>query len=71
MKSKLFGVIFLSIFCYCISHCQKITIEADKYLQEFEGGGVSIGLYLGHHFSMTQVNQDKALSLINKDLRRL
>ncbi|MEO1051063.1 MAG: T9SS type A sorting domain-containing protein [Bacteroidota bacterium] len=47
---------------------QNITIHADEYKHQFEGAGVSIGLYMGHHFSMNTNNQDKAIRLINQDL---
>lgn len=47
---------------------QSITIHADSYKQPFEGAGTSIGLYIGHHFSMNEANQDQAIRLINKDL---
>ncbi len=46
---------------------QTITIEADKYQHVFEGGGVSVGLYMGHHWSMSETNRDKAVRLINQD----
>lgn len=47
---------------------QSITLHADSYKQSFEGAGISIGLYIGHHFSMNEDNQDEAIRLINKDL---
>jgi hypothetical protein len=50
---------------------QSITVQADKYLHIFEGAGVSIGLYMGHHWSMDEANRDKAIRLINKDCNML
>jgi hypothetical protein len=50
---------------------QSITVQADKYLHVFEGAGVSIGLYMGHHWSMDENNRDKAIQLINKDCNML
>jgi hypothetical protein len=47
---------------------QSIAIKPDIYYHVFEGAGVSVGLYMGHHWSMNEVNRDKALKLINKDL---
>ena len=47
---------------------QSLTIDLDDPQQEYEGAGVSISLYLGHHFSMNAENQDKAIRLINQDL---
>jgi hypothetical protein len=47
---------------------QSVTIKPDTYYHAFEGGGVSVGLYMGHHWSMNEANRDKAMRLINKDL---
>jgi hypothetical protein len=47
---------------------QSVTIKPDIYYHVFEGGGVSVGLYMGHHWSMNEANRDKAMRLINKDL---
>lgn len=47
---------------------QHITILADDYKHQFEGAGVSIGLFMGHHYSMNEANQDKAIQLVNRDL---
>ncbi len=65
--------LFLAIFTCFHLHLwgQTITINADKYQQVFEGAGVSIGLYMGHHGSMDAANQDKAVQLINKDCNML
>ncbi len=46
---------------------QSITINADDYRHEFIGGGVSIGLFLGHHYSMDATAQDQAIQLLAKD----
>ncbi|MDY0104072.1 MAG: T9SS type A sorting domain-containing protein [Lentimicrobium sp.] len=43
---------------------QLIRVNADSYKQQFEGAGVSIGLYLGHHSSMNDENKDKAIRFI-------
>ena len=50
---------------------QSITVQADRYLHVFEGAGVSIGLYMGHHWSMNEANRDKAIRLINQDCNML
>ncbi len=47
---------------------QSLTIKLDDTQQEFEGAGVAVSLFLGHHFSMNTENQDKAVRLVNKDL---
>ena len=46
---------------------QTIIINADDYQHEFIGGGVSIGLFLGHHYSMDAMAQDQAIQLLAKD----
>jgi hypothetical protein len=56
--------------CLCFSKvllCQMITVNADNYMHVFEGGGTSIGLFMGHHFSMDEASQDKAVQLMYKD----
>jgi hypothetical protein len=56
------------IFCLNYTgYSQTITVEADNYQHVFEGGGVSVGLYMGHHWSMNEANRDKAVRLINQD----
>ncbi len=47
---------------------QKITVNAEDYQHEFKGGGVSIGLFLGHHYSMNAASQDLAIQYMAKDL---
>ncbi len=46
---------------------QKIVLNATDYMHEFKGGGVSIGLFLGHHYSMNAVAQDQAIQYLAKD----
>ena len=46
---------------------QKIVLNAEDYKQKFIGGGVSIGLFLGHHYSMNAIAQDKAIRLLAED----
>ncbi|MEL7002602.1 MAG: T9SS type A sorting domain-containing protein [Bacteroidota bacterium] len=50
------------------SSAQQITIKSEEYKQQFDGAGVSIGLFLGHHYSMSEENQDRAIQMINRDL---
>jgi Secretion system C-terminal sorting domain len=59
---------YLMLACSINLFSQSVTIKADIYYHAFEGGGVSVGLYMGHHWSMDEANRDKALRLINKDL---
>ncbi len=62
--------LFYSLFiCLVLSvKAQRITVKADNYLQQFEGAGISAGLYMGHHWSMpSEVNRDNAVKLIAKD----
>ncbi len=46
---------------------QKVNLNADDYKHQFIGGGVSIGLFLGHHYSMNETAQDEALQLLTKE----
>ncbi len=46
---------------------QKITLNTEDYQHQFIGGGVSIGLFMGHHYSMNEAAQDKAIQMIAKD----
>ncbi|WP_299212743.1 hypothetical protein [uncultured Aquimarina sp.] len=46
---------------------QKIILNAEDYKHQFIGGGVSIGLFLGHHYSMSEASQDEAIRLMVKD----
>ncbi len=50
------------------SDIQKITVNAEDYQHAFKGGGVSIGLFLGHHYSMNEASQDLAIQYMAKDL---
>jgi O-glycosyl hydrolase len=48
---------------------QTLAVQADKYLQNFEGAGISAGLYMGHHYSMpSEASKDLAVRYIAKDL---
>jgi Secretion system C-terminal sorting domain len=59
---------YLMLVCSINLFSQSVTIKPDIYYHVFEGGGVSVGLYMGHHWSMNEANRDKAVRLINKDL---
>jgi Secretion system C-terminal sorting domain len=59
---------YLMLMCSINLFSQSVTIKPDIYYHVFEGGGVSVGLYIGHHWSMNEANRDKALRLINQDL---
>jgi hypothetical protein len=50
------------------SDVQEIVINAEDYKHKFEGGGVSIGLFLGHHYSLSAASQDLAIQYMAKDL---
>ena len=63
-KRVLLTTLFFSVSLYA----QKIGVIVNNYKQVFEGAGTSIGLYIGHHFSQNQANQDKAIRMINEDL---
>jgi hypothetical protein len=59
---------FILVFLFSTTlYGQVINIKADNFYHIFEGAGVSIGLYMGHHWSMNEPNRDKAIQLINKD----
>jgi hypothetical protein len=66
-KMRTFIVLNFILFCNISLFGQSITVQADRYLHVFEGAGVSIGLYMGHHWSMNEANRDKAIRLINQD----
>jgi hypothetical protein len=58
-----------SCIIYIQSTAQNLTVQADKYLQNFEGAGISAGLYMGHHYSMPNASsRDSAIKFIAKDL---
>jgi O-glycosyl hydrolase len=63
---KKFHLFFLFCFAKTLS-AQTITVQADRYLHVFEGAGISIGLYMGHHWSMSEPNREKAIQLVNRD----
>ncbi len=50
------------------SDFQEIIINTEDYRHKFEGGGVSIGLFLGHHYSMDNAAQDQAIQYMAQDL---
>lgn len=56
--------------CLCINaSAQTLAVQADKYLQNFEGAGISAGLYMGHHYSMpSAASRDLAVRYIARDL---
>ena len=67
MKSlKLY--LYLTIISTSSIFGQSITVNAEDYQQVYEGGGVSIGLFIGHHFSMNAANEDKAIQLMAQDI---
>ncbi len=51
-----------------ISEAQEIKINAEDYRQQYQGGGVSFGLYVGHHWSMSEENQDSIIKLMFRDV---
>ncbi len=67
MRTILFSII-CSLTC-CLSHAQSLVVQADRYLQVFEGAGISAGLYLGHHYSMpSAISRDSAVKYIAGNL---
>lgn len=65
MKQKCLWLILL--FSIKIN-AQSIQINADNYQQVFEGAGISAGLYMAHHWSMTtEAGRDQAVRYIMKD----
>ena len=46
---------------------QKIVLNSEDYRHEFKGGGVSIGLFLGHHYRMNAAAQNEAIKLLSED----
>jgi hypothetical protein len=50
------------------ARAQQLVVDADAYQHQFDGAGVSIGLFLGHHYSMPPDDQDRAVRWINEDL---
>lgn len=64
--------ILFSIVCsitVSFSQAQSLAVQADRYLQVFEGAGISAGLYLGHHYSMpSAASRDSAVKYIAGNL---
>ncbi|MEW4923858.1 hypothetical protein [Algibacter sp. 2305UL17-15] len=50
-----------------VENALKIVLKAEDYKHQFIGGGVSIGLFLGHHYSMNATAQDEAIRFIAED----
>ncbi len=51
------------------SNAQTLAVQAENYLQVFEGAGISAGLYMDHHYSMPDAaSRDAAVKYIAKDL---
>jgi hypothetical protein len=68
MKPIFFLNLLLLNFCNYTA-AQTLAVQADKYLQNFEGAGISAGLYMGHHYSMpSAASRDLAVQYIAKDL---
>ena len=47
---------------------QDIRVHADQATHQFDGAGTSFGLFLGHHYSMSDANEDLAVRWIAQDL---
>ncbi len=62
--SALLSLLFLAL----ISNAQEISINAEDYKQKYQGGGITFGLYDGHHRSMSAVNQDSIIKLMFEDV---
>ncbi|MGL4630308.1 MAG: hypothetical protein ACRCVT_03805 [Leadbetterella sp.] len=66
------GIYFLLTLCFWNNSfvlAQSIQVNAENYQQVFEGTGVSAGLYMGHHYSLTtEAAKDQAVRYIAKDL---
>jgi hypothetical protein len=67
MYKLIFGLAFY--FLIIQTSAQTLSVKADNYLQNFEGAGISAGLYMGHHYSMPNASsRDSAVRFIAKDL---
>jgi hypothetical protein len=67
MQKVLFAL--CSMLIYAQANAQTLAVKADNYLQNFEGAGISAGLYMGHHYSMPNASsKDSAVRLIAQDL---
>ncbi len=62
------GKLFCLLLFALNVNAQKITINAEDYRQPYQGGGISYGLYIGHHWSMSQANQDSIMKLMYGDV---
>jgi len=62
-----------NILIICLSiigltmQAQQISVFADKYQQNYIGGGASIGLYIGHFWSMKLADQEAFMKLMYGD----
>jgi hypothetical protein len=62
-------LVICALVIYANTSAQTLEVKADNYLQNFEGAGISAGLYLGHHYSMPNANsRDSAVRFIAQDL---
>ena len=50
------------------SNRPNVEINIEDYQHQFIGGGTSIGLFLGHHYSMNAASQDLAIQYMANDL---
>lgn len=48
-------------------NAQSITVDVDDYQHVYEGGGASIGLYTGHHWSLSKAERDKVYKKLFTD----
>ncbi len=65
-------LLIFQLFFIVKVHCQSIQLNADNYKQVFEGAGISAGLYMAHHWSMTtETGRDQAVRYIMKDCNML
>ncbi len=67
----MYKLLLAIIFCDNIFNlsAQTLAVKADNYLQNFEGAGISAGLFMGHHYSMPNAtSRDSAVKFIAKDL---
>ena len=58
----------ITLFLSGTSLSQKVSINASDFKQTYEGGGISYGLYKGHHWSMSTSNQEKFMKMMYGDV---
>ncbi len=66
---KIFNTFLLFFLATSTLWAQRISIDPENYKQEFQGTGASCGLYIGHYYSMSEVNELAATQMLYGELK--